>query len=416
MGEGERRVTLQAYGPLGLNLKEKIKHKCLVVVVDSFYRSDAGVPYCAEASRRIYRGDIILRVDGRLHINSSVAAVNDDIRQTVRDHKIGITVLHKSEFTKALAKEYLENSTPRPPVARANPLPTRAAPAPAPRIPARPAPAPKPAALRSAAVSTKPKRRGPPPGIPVRAELRTQDTSANDELERARRDAEESRRQAAAAQAELEALRAQLAANVNISGVAAASSGQSGTGRRRRRSSIQKAAQASAQRRSAERVRAAPVPAPRRVSKPTGTAHEASGTIISKYHITDLATVQQIMFAASKKLRIAVLDAKGKALGMEIEKVKTKNKKGKAVKRILITGFYRDGSRICVAESSGQIEPDDEIREINGKEITSHTQAVSILKDLNSTGQVIVLAIKRRKSPGPSRLSNKRLSVGRPTY
>ena len=34
------------------------------------------------------------------------------------------------------------------------------------------------------------------------------------------------------------------------------------------------------------------------------------------------------MFAASKKLRIAVLDAKGKALGMEIEKVKTKNKKG----------------------------------------------------------------------------------------
>lgn len=43
-------------------------------------------------------------------------------------------------------------------------------------------------------------------------------------------------------------------------------------------------------------------------------------------------------------------------------------------------------------------------------------QAIGILKDLCSKNALIVLSLKRRKTPGPSRRANKRLSVGRPTY
>lgn len=63
----------------------------------------------------------------------------------------------------------------------------------------------------------------------------------------------------------------------------------------------------------------------------------------------------QIMFAGSNKWNIVVLEPKGKPLGMEIVKVKTKNERGQSVKRIQIAGFYRDGDRVCVAEKSGQV-------------------------------------------------------------
>ena len=82
----------------------------------------------------------------------------------------------------------------------------------------------------------------------------------------------------------------------------------------------------------------------------------------------------------------------------------------------MIVGFYRDGSKVCVAEKSKQIEPDDEIKVINGVDIGSHTQAISVLKQSSAEGGPIVLSLKRRKTPGPSRRANKRLSVGRPTY
>jgi len=63
-----------------------------------------------------------------------------------------------------------------------------------------------------------------------------------------------------------------------------------------------------------------------------------------------------------------------------------------------------------------QVEPDDEIKVINGVGISTHTQAISRLKHLCATGATIVLSLIRRKTPGPSQRANKRLSVGRPTY
>jgi len=107
MGKEERRVMLQVYGPLGLNLKEVRKHNCTVVVVDSFYRSEKNIPYCAEASRQIRPGDMIERVDGISVINAGMEKVYSIIRDSIRDHKLGIWVRKFKHFSSDMAEAAL---------------------------------------------------------------------------------------------------------------------------------------------------------------------------------------------------------------------------------------------------------------------------------------------------------------------
>jgi hypothetical protein len=164
-----RLVSLQVYGPLGLNLREKMKHGCLCIVVDSFYRSDTGVPYCAEASRRIMPNDIIERVDGVSMLNTSMATVNEAIKTSIKDHKLFLQVRDKQYFTPDMANEALSASARKVVIGSSSgsgggggAAGNKVVPPPNPKPAPAPKPAPVPAPAPAAANAVAGKRAGPP--------------------------------------------------------------------------------------------------------------------------------------------------------------------------------------------------------------------------------------------------------------